>query len=103
MPSVADLRAIWRRVDLALRISAALVATLPVSLLGSAAFAAVLPVPGSAAVAVGILAFIPIWLAAMCVCFLARRGWLAWIVCIAATAALAALVPDAAFWPDWPD
>lgn len=99
---MADLRSMWRRLDVALRISAALVATLPVSLLGSAALSAALPLSGSAAVAFGILAFIPIWVAAMCACFLARRGWLMWILCLAATAALAAVVPDAAFWPDWP-
>jgi hypothetical protein len=44
-------------------------------------------------VAFGILAFSPIWVAAMCACFLGRRGWLMWILCLAATAALAALVP----------
>lgn len=99
---MADQRSMWSQLNLALRISAALVATLPLSLLGSAALSAALPLSGSAAVAFGILAFIPTWVGAMCACFLARRGWLMWIVCLAATAALAAVVPDAGFWPDWP-
>jgi hypothetical protein len=95
-------RRLWALIDGALRVSAALVGTLPPSVLGCAALAAVLPVSPGAALAMGVLAAIPVWVAAMCAGFLARRGWLLWIVCLAATAVLAAAVPDAAFWPDLP-
>jgi hypothetical protein len=101
-PSGRSAARTWARIDGALRVSGALLGTLPPSVLACAALAAVLPVSPGAALATGVLITIPVWVAAMCAGFLARRGWLLWIVCLAATAALAAAVPDAAFWPDLP-
>jgi hypothetical protein len=92
----------WALFDAALRVSAALVGTLPPSVLLTCVAAAHLPISRGAALATGILAAIPLWIAAMCLAFIARHGWLVWIVCVAATAALAWAVPDAVFWPTLP-
>jgi len=66
--------------------------TLPLALLGSAALARFLPLSPDARFATGFALAIPLWVSAMCVALLARRGSRALYVCLAASAALAALV-----------
>lgn len=71
---------------------AALFGTLPVALLAAAALGRFLPLSADARFALAFLLVIPLWIAAMCVAFLARRGAQAWAWCIGLSALLAALV-----------
>lgn len=92
----------WRRTDAVLRVTAALLATLPASVFAAAALARWLPLDRGPGFAVGLLLAIPLWLTAMCATFLVRRGWLAWIAWIAIAVVLGLAVPDAVFWPALP-
>lgn len=83
----------WRtRVDVSLRVLAALLGTLPVALLASAALARFLPLSEDARFAVGFTAAIPLWIAGMCFGFLARSGTKACGACLLASGLLGALV-----------
>ena len=74
-----------------LHTSAALGGTLPVALCASICMARYLPLELSARFAVGFLSVIPLWVAAMCVVWLARTGARAWQWCAAATLVLGAV------------
>lgn len=95
-------RDLWRRLDAIVRVSAALLGTLAPSLLATAALAAHLPIAADLRFAIGFFAFIPLWVTAMTVAFLARSGWRTWALCLGATIVLAFVVPEAAFWPSIP-
>jgi hypothetical protein len=74
-----------RRLDVFARIAAAIVGTLPPSLLATSALALYLPASPSVRFAIAYFAFIPLWLTAMSFTFLIRRGWVACAICAAAT------------------
>lgn len=80
------------RTDLALRIFAATLGTLPVVLLTSASLARFLPLTEDARFTIGFTLAIPLWVTAMCFGFLARSGLRAWGVCLGACVVLSALV-----------
>jgi hypothetical protein len=80
------------RLDAWLRVLASIAGTLPVALLASLCLARFLPLSEDARFALGYTAAIPLWIAAMCVAFLARSGARAWAACLAASALLAAVV-----------
>jgi hypothetical protein len=69
-------------VELVSRISAATLGTAAVSLLASICLARFLPLEAEARFAVGFTLAIPIWLASMCLGFLARTGGRAWLWCL---------------------
>lgn len=69
------------RWELGLRISAATLGTACVSLLASLCLARFLPLDAEARFAIGFTLAIPIWIAAMCIAFLARDGVRAWLWC----------------------
>ncbi len=85
-----DLR--HRRVDGALRITAALFGTIPGSLLFSVLLARVLPGDETVRFVVAYMLIIPIAVAAMCAVFLARSGARAWLLCASAALLLFVLV-----------
>lgn len=74
------------------RIVSATVGTLPAALLGSACLARFLPLPEDGRFAIGYAAVIPMWVALMCVTFLARRSAHAWGVLGGVSVALAAVL-----------
>lgn len=74
--------------DKLLRLSAALVATLPVSLYASLALAAFLPVSVEARAAWGFFAPVPLYALLACVVARLRSGTRAWGICVAAAALL---------------
>ncbi|AUX23903.1 hypothetical protein SOCEGT47_044330 [Sorangium cellulosum] len=80
------------RLEAPLRVAAALVGTLPVAVLSSVCLARVVPLSEGARGTLGFSLVVPLWVAAMCVAFLARNAARAWGVCAALTAALAAIV-----------
>jgi len=80
------------RLDASLRVLAAIAGTLPVAALASTALARFLPLPEDVRASIGFVVAVPLWIAAMCVAFLARSGKRAWLGCAGATALLAALV-----------
>lgn len=79
------------------QIAAALLGTLPPSLLGAAGLARFLPCALGTRFVVGYLLALPLWLAAICFAILTRDGRRAWLGCAAATllAACACYGPDA--------
>jgi len=80
------------RLDVWLRILAAILGTLPVALLGSACLARFLPLSEDARFAIGLTAAIPLWITGMCFAYLARSGARAWLVCLLTCAAMAVVV-----------
>ncbi|WP_437277999.1 hypothetical protein WME90_43365 [Sorangium sp. So ce375] len=82
------------RLDAALRVLAALIGTLPLAVLGSVCLARFAPFGEATRSAVGFSLVVPLWLAAMCVAFLARSAARAWGGCAALGAVLLAL----AYW-----
>lgn len=90
------------RLDAALRITAALAGTTGPALLAAASLAAYLPCGPGLRFAIAFFAFIPLWVTAMTLTFLVKRGWLAWLLCLLVTAALALATPEAAAWPALP-
>lgn len=85
-------RTIVSRADLWALVLASTLGTLPVALLTSALLARFLPVSADARFAIGFALAIPLWVTAMCVALLARRGTRALWLCLGATALLALLV-----------
>lgn len=80
------------RLDAALRVIAATIGTLPLALFGAACIARFLPVSPDARYAIAFAGVIPLWVTAMCIAFLARRGSWALVVCIVVSVALATAV-----------
>lgn len=80
------------RADLWALVLASTLGTLPVALLSSALLARFLPVSADARFAIGFGLAIPLWVVAMCVALLARRGSQALWLCLGASALLAAAV-----------
>lgn len=93
---------VWKRLDVLARVTAALVGTLGVSLLAVGALAAHLPMAADLRFAIAFFAFVPMWVTAMTLTFMTRRGWLAWLLCVIAMIILAVAAPDAAHWPSLP-
>ncbi len=81
-----------RRVDGALRITAALFGTIPGSLLCSVLLARVLPGDETVRFVIAYMLIIPIAVAAMCAVLLARSGARAWLFCASAALLLFVLV-----------
>ncbi len=79
------------RLDATLRVLAALVGTLPLAVLASVCLARRLPLAEGARLTLGFTLAIPVWVAVMCLVFLARGGWRAWGLCSAATLLLGLL------------
>jgi hypothetical protein len=73
------------------RITAALAGTLPPTFLASLCAARYLPVELDTRFAIGLGLIIPLWVAAMCLAFAAKKTWRVWAVCVALTLLLAAL------------
>lgn len=80
------------RLDLVLRIIAATLGTLPVALLTSACIARFAPLSPDLRFAIAYAALVPLWVSAMCVAFLARRGAHALFACALVSALLALCV-----------
>jgi hypothetical protein len=95
-------RAPWRALDRAARVTTALAGTLPPALLLGGTLAAHLPLAPGVRFAIGAFAIVPLWVAAMPLVLLVRRGWAALLACAIATAVLARIAPEAAFWPSLP-
>jgi hypothetical protein len=74
-----------------LRVAAALVGTLPGSVLAAVCLARFLPLAEATRATAGLLLAVPFWTAAMSVAFLARSPARAWGSCVLAAAMLAAL------------
>jgi hypothetical protein len=74
-----------------LRVSAAILGTLPIALLASCCLARFLPTVEDARFAVGFASFIPVWVAAMCLGFVSRSAVKAWLACLAVGLGLFAL------------
>lgn len=70
------------RFALGLRISAAVLGTLPIALLASTCLARFLPATRDAGFALGFASVIPVWVTAMCLAFLSRSGARTWLVCL---------------------
>jgi hypothetical protein len=85
-------RTVSARVDLWALVFAATLGTLPVALLSSALLARFLPVSADARFAIGFALAIPLWVTAMCVALLARRGTRALYICLGVAAVLAVLI-----------
>lgn len=81
-----------RRIDGALRITAALFGTIPGALMLSVFLARVLPGDETVRFVVAYMLAIPIAVAAMCAVFLARSGARAWLFCASAALVLFVLV-----------
>jgi hypothetical protein len=81
-----------RRVDGALRITAALFGTIPGAVMLGVLLARVLPGDETVRFLVAYMLAIPIAVAAMCVVFLARSGARAWLLCASAALLLFVLV-----------
>ncbi|WP_437633791.1 hypothetical protein [Sorangium sp. So ce854] len=79
------------RLEAPLRVVAALVGTLPVALLSGVCLARFAPLSEGARGALGFSLVVPLWVAAMCVAFLARSAARAWGMCAALSAVLFAL------------
>ncbi|WP_437293218.1 hypothetical protein [Sorangium sp. So ce426] len=79
------------RLDGTLRVLAALIGTLPLAVLGGVCLARFAPLAEATRSALGFALVVPLWLAAMCVAFLARSAARAWSVCAAIGAVLLAL------------
>ncbi|AUX48186.1 hypothetical protein SOCE26_097170 [Sorangium cellulosum] len=79
------------RLEAALRALAALVGTLPIAVLGGACLSRFAPLTEEARFILGYALAIPLWVAAMCLAFLARTAARAWAVCAAISVMLAAL------------
>ncbi|WP_437589110.1 hypothetical protein [Sorangium sp. So ce1000] len=79
------------RLDAVLRVLAALVGTLPLAVAGSSCLARFAPLAEATRSILGFVLVVPLWLAAMCVAFLARSAARAWGVCAALGAVLLAL------------
>lgn len=77
------------------RVLAALVGTLPPALLAGVVIAAYAPLARDLRFALGYGLVLPMWVAAMCLVFLARRPMHAWLLCLLGTALLLLLVPGA--------
>jgi hypothetical protein len=69
------------KMDGVLRVSAALLGTLPVAVLMAVAVARFLPFTLEARFALGFWLAVALWLTGMCVTFLARHGLRAWLWC----------------------
>ena len=80
------------RLEVALRLLAALVGTAGPALYAAIALARFLPASEEPRFIVGFLLFVPFWVGAMCAAFLARSAARSWAVCVLLTAALALLV-----------
>ncbi len=75
--------------DTTARVSAAVIGSLPPSVLGCVVLARVMsPLGESAAAATGVLALVPVWTVAMASILLIRSGTRAWSVCLISTFAL---------------
>jgi hypothetical protein len=85
-------RTVSSRADLWALVFASTLGTLPVALLSSALLARLLPLPADARFAIGFGLAIPLWMTAMCVALLARRGSHALWICLGVAAVLAVLV-----------
>jgi hypothetical protein len=81
-----------RRIDGALRITAALFGTIPGALMLSVLLARVLPGDETVRFVIAYMLAIPIAVAAMCAVFLARSGARAWLLCASAALLLFVLV-----------
>ena len=84
-------RAWARRLDATLRVLAALLGTMPVAVLAAVCLARFLPFAEATRFTLGFTLAFPLWLACMCVAFLARSGARAWGWCLGVSAALAVL------------
>ena len=71
----------WGRLDVALRIVAAVVGTVPFALGSSVLLARFLAADEETRFAVGFTLVIPLWVGAMCVAFLSHSGKRACLVC----------------------
>lgn len=80
------------RIGTALGILAATLGTLPAALLATIALARFLPLPDDVRVAIGFVAMIPLWIAAITWGLLARSALRAWAGCLGAAIVLGALV-----------
>jgi hypothetical protein len=76
--------ALYRRLDVLLRLAAALVACPPVALYSSLALAAFLPASDEVRAAIGYLIPLPLYTVYACMAARARSGPIAWIACIGA-------------------
>ncbi|WP_437832152.1 hypothetical protein [Sorangium sp. So ce1153] len=79
------------RLDALLRVLAALLGTLPLAFLASVCLSRFAPLAEGARSILGWSLAVPLWVAAMCVVFLARSGARAWGGCAALSAVLFAL------------
>lgn len=79
------------RAGAALRISAALAGTVPAALLAVICIARFLPLGEEARFVAGFTLAIPLWLAGICMTFLARDGARAWLWCGALALVLGSL------------
>lgn len=83
--------------DAAARVSAALIGTLPVALLAGVSLARFLPLTLEVRFALGFTLVLPVWVALMCVTFLARSAARAWALNLALAVPLALVVA----WSMW--
>jgi hypothetical protein len=82
--------AVESRLAVSLRILAATLGTLPVALYAGVCLARFLPFSLDVRFAVGFSAVVPLWIAAMCIAFLARRGARSWLLCLLGSGLMAA-------------
>lgn len=74
-----------------LRVSGALLATLPVAVLAAVCLARWLPGDAEFRLMLGLTLAIPLWVLAMCQAFLAQSGVRVWLWCAAAAVVLGAI------------
>ena len=93
MSAAAPARRTRRRADRpnTAKVLAALLGTLPASILAAAALARFAPAEEPTRLALGYALALPIWIAAMCLVALVRSGRRAWLLCALATAVAGAL------------
>lgn len=70
------------RLDASLRVTAALLGTLPAAVLAAICLTRYLPLDPESGLVVGLLLALPLWVAGMCLCSLARSGRRAWLWCV---------------------